>query len=213
MQSSDAFNGKRKKNISFGDEREWWDISTKPIERIIPLLNKGLISKVLFYLLILALLLINFHKLFITILSIIFVSYVRFKRTKHGIDMEVEPSYLLAISITLAFGLEYGLAFVIIPQIATSFTGVNIGTVVNILNKAVVICATYFYWMAFHNKEFMILFATILVLTTDIAGYFVRKHFGQPILQIIQVLATNTIIRLCYFSIFLDFIVNIISRF
>ena len=193
------------------DEKEWLEDSTKPIGRVLPIINKNLIVKLLVLFTIFILLFIKFHKLFITLIAILFISYIRFKRTKFNIDAELEPSYLLAISITLAFGVNYGLFFIIIPMLITIFHGISIGLVVNIINKIVVILVTYFYWLNFHTETYMILIATAVVLLTDIVGFFIRKKFGQPLPQIIQVMATNTIIRFCYFSLFLNFVVSIIQ--
>jgi hypothetical protein len=154
---------------------------------------------------------IRFHKLFITVFFIAIASYIRFKRQKYGIDIELEPNYLLAIALALGFGIEYGLAFILLPMLLTSFTGVSIGLFVNLMNKVIVVWLTLLFWNTFRNAALMILVATGLVLLTDILGFFIRKRFGQPILQIIQVLATNAILRFGYFSLFLDLIVRMIA--
>ncbi|MCM2326017.1 MAG: hypothetical protein NDI94_06140 [Candidatus Woesearchaeota archaeon] len=193
------------------DEREWLEKSTRPIDRFIPSAKKKLILKLTLVIAISLLIFIKFHKAFITLIAIVLISYIRFKRSKLRIDIEIEPTYLLAIALTLAFGIEYGITFIIIPTLATLIYGVSIGLLVNVINKIVVILATYFYWIATHNENYMILIATSLVFITDMSGFFIRKKFGQPMPQIIQVIATNTIIRFCYFSLFLDLVIRIIN--
>jgi hypothetical protein len=193
------------------DEREWLDKSTKPLDRFIPSTKKKLILKLALIIVISLLIFIKFHKAFITLIAIVLISYIRFKRSKLRIDIEIEPTYLLAIALTLAFGLEYGIIFIIIPTIVTIMYGISIGLLVNIINKVVVIIATYFYWTTTHNETYMILIATFLVFITDMSGFFIRKKFGQPMPQIIQVIATNSIIRFCYFSLFLDLVIRIIN--
>lgn len=193
------------------DEKEWLEESTKPIDSFLPILNKSLVFKLLILLIILIFLLIRFHKLFITIIAIVFISYIKFKRAKLAIDIEIEPSYLLAIALTFAFGINYGVLFIIMHMLVTVVNGVTIGLIVIIVNKIIVNYVTYFYWIQFHNVIYMIIIATTTVLATDIIGFFIRKKFGQPLPQIIPLLATNTIIRFCYFTLFLDFIVKMIK--
>jgi hypothetical protein len=193
------------------DEKEWLDKSTRPIGKVIPVINKSLLLRILIFLVAFVIIFIKFHELFITLIAISIISYIRFKRTKFQIDIELEPSYLIAIALTLAFGVNYGILFVVIPMFVTILHGVSVGLIVNILNKIIVIYATYFYWITFNNETYMILVATALVLITDIIGFFIRRKFGQPLPQIIQVMATNTIIRYIYFSLFLDLIVKLIK--
>jgi hypothetical protein len=51
------------------DEKEWLEDSTKPIGRVLPIINKSLIFKSLVLFTIFILLFIKFHKLFITLIA------------------------------------------------------------------------------------------------------------------------------------------------
>jgi hypothetical protein len=198
-------------NAMFRDEKEWIDKSTKPIDNVLPMLDRNRLFKIVFVSLALIFLFIKFHKLFITLIAAFFISYVRFKRTKMKIDVEIEPSYLIAIAITLAFGINYGVVFILLPMLTTVIYGISIGFLVSFANKVVVIIAVNYYWDTFHNPSTMIFVATAMVLLTDIIGYFFRKKFGQSIVEIIQLMATNTILRYSYFSLFLDLVLKLIG--
>jgi hypothetical protein len=193
------------------DEEEWLKQETKFIDKLIPFFKKRLLIKSLILVLVF-ILIAKFFALFVTLLSIFLISYIRYKRTIHRVSIEIEPTYLIGIALTLAFGIEYGIAFIIIPGIFALITsGFGIGWLVNIVNKVVVIYLTYIYWTLTFNETYLIYLATFLVLLTDFLGFFVRKKFGQPFFEILQVVVSNAILRFAYFSIFLDIIVKLLK--
>ncbi|MFH2020714.1 MAG: hypothetical protein ABIJ34_04830 [archaeon] len=195
---------------NFRDEKAWIEEETKLIDRIHPFFKTHLILKFLLFIVI-VFLIAKFFSFFTTLLMILAISYIRFKRTKYGINIEIEPTYLIAVALTLAFGLDHGLLFVLIPGLlAIGTSGMSIGMLVNLANKFVVVYLTYLYWLYSHNETYLIIFATIIVVLTDIVGFFFRKKFGQPLPEIIQVMATNTILRFMYFSMFLDLVVRLL---
>lgn len=49
-----------------------------------------------------------------------------------------------------------------------------------------------------------------MVAITDIISFRLRRIMGQPIHQIIQAIGLNSLIRLAYFMIFLEWIAKII---
>jgi hypothetical protein len=193
------------------DEIEWISEETRLIDRILPFLSKKLLLKTA---LLMAgiFLLTKFFELFITIVFIALISYIRFKRTKRGINIEIEPSYLFAIVLTIAFGLNYGLALIIIPGLAAiAVSGLSGSIVINIANKIAVILGVYVFWLYFRNTALIVAVAISLVILTDILTLRVRQKVGQPMHEIIQVIASNAIVRLAYFSILLEPIARIIS--
>ncbi|MEM3373911.1 MAG: hypothetical protein QXE31_01695 [Candidatus Woesearchaeota archaeon] len=195
--------------LNFNDEKDFLKKELSFIDKILPSIKKNFILKILIFILIL-IMLYKYHKFFIIIISILLIQYIKFKRTKHGINFEIEPSYLIALAITLTYGLEYGVIFIILPLVL-SFSGFNIGVIVNFSNKLIFIISVYLYWTFTKNIFFLTYFAIFIVILTDVIGFFIRKRFGQNLLEILQVVLTNSIIRWIYFSFFLNLIINIIK--
>ncbi len=193
------------------DEKEWLNQETRFIDKILPFLKKKFLIKLLLFILILVIIA-KYFKFFITLLFILFVSYIKFKRTKNMINIEIEPTYLLGIALALAFGLNYSFLFFLIPFFFSMIiTGFGIGLLVNLISKLIVMFLVYFFWEFTRNETYMIFFAILIVIATDFFGFFIRKKFGQPIMEIIQGILTNALIRLAYFSLFLDLIIDLIK--
>ncbi len=192
------------------DEIEWVEKETKFIDKILPVISNKLFLKFILTIFILFILF-RFYKVFTTILFVLITSYIRFKREKMGIPIEIEPTYLFAIVLTLAFDLRFGFLFIFIPVFVTVFIkGVSGSLIVNIWNKIIVLLGVYFFWYFFPNIKYIIWVAIGLVIITDLIGYKLRLKVGQPVHEIIMTLATNSVLRFTYFSILLELLITIL---
>lgn len=186
------------------DEVEWVDKETKFIDKILPFLPKYLLLKIILFSLILFFL-VRFSGIFVTIIFSLITSYIKFKRLKFGIPIEVEPAYLFTIVLTLVYGLPYGLLFLLFPVTLTSLVaGFSIALIVNIWNKLLVLFGVYIFWHFIPNTSHLLVFAVALVILTDFLAYKFRLNVGQPIHEIIMTLASNSVLRLMYFSVLLE---------
>ena len=91
------------------DEVEWIKQNTNFYDRFIPFLSNKYFLKIFFSIIIFGFLLLKFFPIFVTIIFSLITSYIKFKRTKVGFGIEIEPSYLFSIVLLLAFGYQYGL--------------------------------------------------------------------------------------------------------
>ncbi|MBT3720597.1 hypothetical protein HN789_04735 [archaeon] len=194
------------------DEITWVKEETKFFDKILPVLSNKYFLKFLLLIFIL-IILIRFFAVFITIVFSLITSYIKFKRTKFGFPIEIEPTYLFSIVLMLAFGVQYGLFYILIPvTVPFLMAGPTAGTFVNIWNKLVVFFGVYFFQYFFPSSKFLVLVAVVLVLITDITGYFLRKKFGQPLPEILIAVFSNMFLRYVYFSFLLDIVVKLIYR-
>ena len=104
----------RQKHQFLKDEFEWVKEETKFIDKILPILSNKYVLK-FFLLVVILILLFRFFPIFITLIFSLFTSYIKFKRTKFGFPIEIEPTYLFSIVLMLAFGFYYGLFYILIP--------------------------------------------------------------------------------------------------
>lgn len=197
-----------KYSLIFKDEKDFITQETNFLNKILPFFKKYFVIK-LIIIVILLMILYKFQKFFVIIISIILIQYIKFKRTRLGINLELEPSYLLGLAITLVYGIEYGLIFITLPFLI-SFNGFGIGLLVNYLNKLIFIISIFFYWSLTKNTSLLIYFSIFIVILTDIFGFFIRKKFGQTLFEIFSVVFTNSLIRWIYFSLFLKGVIIII---
>ena len=210
-QSSESDEPPDFKRTVLKDEIEWVEKETKFIDKIIPAISNKLFLKFMLFVFTL-IILIRFYMVFTTILFVLITNYIRFKREKMGIPIEIEPTYLFAIVLTLAFDLRFGFLFIFIPVFVTIFIkGVSGSLLVNIWNKIIVLLGVYFFWYFFPNIKYIIWVAIGLVIITDLIGYKLRLKVGQPIHEIIMTLISNSLLRFTYFSLLLELLVTILA--
>jgi len=184
------------------DELEFIEEETKFLDKI-PLLS-NFFSKFLILLIVL-IILIKYYKLLAVVVFSVISSYIKFKRLKIGIPIELEPTYLFMIVLTLSFGLQYGLFYILIPVLLSSFvSGFSPSLIINIWNKLVVLFGVHFITIVLPEYRYFILPSIILVIITDIISYRLRINIGQPIYEVILVLGSNSILRFIYLSILLE---------
>lgn len=148
---------KHKSGSKFNDELKWADNETKFLDKYAPFLHHRLVPRILIVLILLAIMLLFFFKIFLTLLFIFIVSYIRFKRAKKGLFIEIEPSYLFGIALTLAFGIEYAIIYILIPAILSGATdGFGGPLLINAANKFIVFLSVYYFWEFTHNLNYII---------------------------------------------------------
>ncbi len=183
------------------DEKKWLEEETKPIGKIHPFFRKNLLAKT-FLLLLLILLTIKYPHFFLTIIFSLVISYIKFKRMKYELPMEIEPSYLFMVVLALSYGFWYGIAFLIITIFPALFRGVSLGLFINTLSKFLVMIAALLIWNFKNDTNFVIYIVLIMVFLIDLLSYKPRVLSGQPIHEILLNLLSNTLIRYIYFSFF-----------
>lgn len=183
------------------DEKKWLEEETKPIGKIHPFFRKSLLAKTLLFLL-LIILTFKYPHFFLTIIFSLIVSYIKFKRMKYEIPMELEPSYFFMVVLTLSYGFWYGAAFLIITIFPALFRGVSFGLLINTLSKFLVMLASMTVWHFKSDTNLVIYIVLMMVFLIDLLSYKPRILSGQPIHEILLNLFSNTLIRYIYFSFF-----------
>jgi len=186
----------------FKDEIEWFDQETSYLDKIVPFLKNHYL-KIMSLILILILLYRYLHVFLVIIFSFI-TSYIKFKRLKIGIPIEIEPSYLFAIVLIVAYGIPHALLFLFISTLPALIGGMSTGIIINVLNKLMVMFGVYYIWQIFGNTSYVLIAAITFVIISDIVGYFLRLKVGQPFVEILLTVFTNSFFRILYFSFLLE---------
>ncbi|MBN2422018.1 hypothetical protein JXB41_02230 [Candidatus Woesearchaeota archaeon] len=203
-------NLKKINNSFLKDETDWLNKETTFLEKLLPVLSHNLLHKFILFVFIL-LIIVKYFSIFVTIIFSLITSYIKFKRQKKGILIEIEPSYLFPIILTISFGIKYGLFYIFIPVLMSIITlGFSTGLIVNTINKLIVTIGVFLFWE--YTTLNIIWVSVILVIVTDLIGTFLRFKLRQPPHEIILTVATNALLRFTYFFLFLEIIVNLLTR-
>jgi len=187
------------------EEAEWLDNETRWLDRYLPRKHHGLALRLVILSLILFVLALKFFKIFIVVILLLVTSYIRFKREKKGIPIEIEPTYLLTIVVFLAYGFRMAVLFIALPLLLTSITrGFGIWMMFNFMNKFLVLLGVMVFLRFSKDLTLLVFISTGLVLAADLLTSRARQKMGQPFYEIIVNVSTNFVLRLVYFSLFLE---------
>ena len=194
---------KKKKKILpiIQDEVDWVYRENKHLEELLPKKNRNIWSKLVIVIFIIFMM-IKFNKISVLIIFLSIASYIKFKRAKRSIQLEIEPTYLFLIVLTISYGLIYGIVFIFLREILASVARFNKLIIQDISTKLAVILIAHLMWNSL--KINIVIPILIVIFIFEIFNYFIKIKFGQKKYEALSATISHFFFRWIYFSIFLE---------
>ncbi|MBT4352735.1 hypothetical protein HOD20_09450 [archaeon] len=194
---------KKKKKILpiIQDEVDWVYRENKHLEELLPKKNRNIWSKLVIVIFIIFMM-IKFNKISVLIIFLSIASYIKFKRAKRSIHLEIEPTYLFLIVLTISYGLIYGIVFIFLREILASVARFNKLIIQDISTKLAVILIAHLMWNSL--KINIVIPILIVIFIFEIFNYFIKIKFGQKKYEALSATISHFFFRWIYFSIFLE---------
>lgn len=159
------------------------------------------IANMLLGILVVMLLYLKFQKEVLTFIFCVIIFFIRYQRKLMGIPMTFEPTIILSVILTGAYGLKYGIIAGTVPVLLSDIVSgaFRAGSFISLFCKILVLIPVYYLG---HLNLFMVSMISYILFNEGV-GTFLALQSGSELTKVITQLATSTIIRLVYFQFFL----------